>query len=61
MNALPNFEFEGNIYTLDSRLKEIRTRAFISIPLSDSQLELLEFAVKSKSKKLIKANMKELL
>ena len=60
---LPRILYNGKWYIFDYRLSELRTTTktgIRSINLNNSELELLDYALKIKDKDLIMSNMKEL-
>ena len=60
---LPKIWYKGKLYIFDYRLSELRTAAkkgIRSINLNNTELELLDYAIKNKDKSLILNNMKEL-
>ena len=62
MNALPIIDFKNKSYVFDKRLKQLRElNGLFFIDLDNNQIELLEYAINSKDKKLIKINMSELI
>jgi hypothetical protein len=60
---LPRILFKNKWYTFDYRLSELRVttkKGIRSINLNNTELELLDYAIKNKDKHLILSNMKDL-
>ena len=64
VTELPVIKWKGKKYIYDSRLSELRTTGkkvpWKSINLNAQENELLEFALGTKDKKLIRVNMEDL-
>lgn len=62
MNKLPLINFKNKTYVFDKRLKELRLLdGLFFLDLNNNQIELLEYAINTNDKKLIKINMVDIL